>query len=157
MDRLSPHGDVAQRNWSTALHTYRTALAAYRRLLEVQTKREAGRVPPEAERVMVALPRSLTPRSLAPRCHVDGLTPRECEVAALIARGYSNRQIADALVLTRGTVANHVAHILAKLGAANRTQVAARVFEATEGHAGPPEEPVVRLSSAETRRHTLVG
>ena len=44
------------------------------------------------------------------------LTPREHEVAILVSRGYSNRQIADELVVTPGTVANHVAHILGKLG-----------------------------------------
>jgi DNA-binding CsgD family transcriptional regulator len=53
------------------------------------------------------------------------LTAREREVAILIAKGRSNRQIADALVLVPGTVANHVAHILGKLGCANRAQVAA--------------------------------
>jgi DNA-binding NarL/FixJ family response regulator len=60
--------------------------------------------------------------------NLDPLTPREREVAALIARGYSNQQIAATLVLTTGTVANHVAHILCKLGATNRTQVAALVL-----------------------------
>src|SRR5260370_37491275 len=58
---------------------------------------------------------------------LDVLSPREQEVAQLIARGYSNQQIADALVLTRSTVANHVAHILATLGATNRAQVLALV------------------------------
>jgi DNA-binding NarL/FixJ family response regulator len=58
------------------------------------------------------------------------LTSRECEVAKLIARGYTNRQIAQALVVTEGTAANHVAHILSKLGVANRTQVAARMLDA---------------------------
>lgn len=53
------------------------------------------------------------------------LTAREREVAILIAKGRSNRQIADALVLVTGTVANHVAHILGKLNCANRAQVAA--------------------------------
>lgn len=47
--------------------------------------------------------------------------------------GYTNRQIAAKLVLTHSTVANHVAHILAKLGAANRTQVAALVSRARRG------------------------
>jgi DNA-binding NarL/FixJ family response regulator len=47
----------------------------------------------------------------------------------LIARGYTNQQIAETLVLTRGTVANHVAHILGKVGVTNRTQVAARVLK----------------------------
>ncbi len=61
-------------------------------------------------------------RSGPPECP---LTRREREVAVLIARGQSNRQIADALVLTPGTAANHVANILRKLDCANRVQVAA--------------------------------
>jgi DNA-binding NarL/FixJ family response regulator len=43
------------------------------------------------------------------------LTPDEWVVAQLIARGYCNRWIAAALVVTAGTAANHVAHILTKL------------------------------------------
>lgn len=42
----------------------------------------------------------------------------------MIARGYTNQQIADALVLTPGTVANHVQHILERLNLRSRTQVA---------------------------------
>jgi predicted ATPase/DNA-binding NarL/FixJ family response regulator len=52
------------------------------------------------------------------------LSDREREVALCIARGYTNRQIADALVITPGTVANHVKHILDRLGYSNRAQVA---------------------------------
>jgi DNA-binding NarL/FixJ family response regulator len=51
------------------------------------------------------------------------LTPREREVAALVARGLSNRQIAEALVLEHGTVANHVRHVLLRLGLETRTQL----------------------------------
>jgi DNA-binding NarL/FixJ family response regulator len=61
----------------------------------------------------------------APHC----LTAREQEVARLIARGYSNREIADALVLTPGTVANHVAHILDKLDCSSRVQIAIWTLE----------------------------
>jgi DNA-binding NarL/FixJ family response regulator len=46
-------------------------------------------------------------------------------VAALVARGYSNRQIATALVIAEGTAVNHVKHILAKLALTSRTQIAA--------------------------------
>jgi DNA-binding CsgD family transcriptional regulator len=53
----------------------------------------------------------------------DQLTPRQREVATLIARGHSNRQIGDALVITERTVAAHVEHILNKLGFASRTQI----------------------------------
>jgi len=51
------------------------------------------------------------------------LTPREQEVATLLARGYSNRQIADALVLGTRTVEMHVGNVLSKLGLSSRAQV----------------------------------
>ena len=52
------------------------------------------------------------------------LTRRESEVAGLVARGLSNRQIAAALHISERTAENHVQHILTKLGLQNRTQVA---------------------------------
>jgi LuxR family transcriptional regulator, maltose regulon positive regulatory protein len=57
---------------------------------------------------------------------VEPLTDRELEVLGLLGLGASNRQIADSLVVTVETVKKHVAHILDKLGAANRTQAVAR-------------------------------
>ena len=52
------------------------------------------------------------------------LTPREHEIVKLIARGLSNREIADELVISPATAARHVANILAKLGYSSRTQIA---------------------------------
>jgi DNA-binding NarL/FixJ family response regulator len=52
------------------------------------------------------------------------LTPREHEIVLLIAKGLSNRKIADELVISPATAARHVANILAKLGFTSRTQVA---------------------------------
>jgi DNA-binding NarL/FixJ family response regulator len=52
------------------------------------------------------------------------LSPRELEVAASLANGLSNRQIAQRLVITERTVKAHVEHILDKLGLTSRTQVA---------------------------------
>ena len=57
----------------------------------------------------------------------DPLTPREWEVAELVAQGLTNREIADRLVVAARTVDSHVAHILAKLGFSARAQVAAWV------------------------------
>ena len=54
---------------------------------------------------------------------VGGLTAREREVVVLIAQGASNREIADALVLSERTVESHVGHILNKLALGKRTQV----------------------------------
>jgi DNA-binding CsgD family transcriptional regulator len=51
------------------------------------------------------------------------LTEREREVVALIARGLSNGEIADELVLSKRTVEHHIANILSKLGFTNRVQI----------------------------------
>ncbi len=53
-----------------------------------------------------------------------GLTAREREVAALVAQGKSNRQIAELLVISERTATTHVANILSKLGFSSRTQIA---------------------------------
>ena len=54
---------------------------------------------------------------------LDRLTQREREVAALVAQGLTNGQIAERLVITQRTVAAHIEHILNKLGFSSRTQV----------------------------------
>ena len=53
------------------------------------------------------------------------LSAREWEVARLVAAGNTNREIAEALVISPKTASAHIEHILAKLGAANRTEAAA--------------------------------
>jgi DNA-binding NarL/FixJ family response regulator len=62
------------------------------------------------------------------RALVD-LTPRQRQIVRLIASGRTNRQIAQELVVTVGTVANHVAQILDRLGLENRVQLAAWAIE----------------------------
>jgi DNA-binding CsgD family transcriptional regulator len=57
------------------------------------------------------------------------LTDREREVAALVVHGLTNRQIADALVITKQTADKHVGNILGKLGVASRAQVAVWVVQ----------------------------
>jgi DNA-binding NarL/FixJ family response regulator len=52
------------------------------------------------------------------------LTEREREVAALVASGLTNKQIADTLVITKLTADKHVGNILSKVGVASRAQVA---------------------------------
>ncbi|MGW0231636.1 ATP-binding protein [Actinopolymorpha singaporensis] len=62
------------------------------------------------------------------------LTPREREIADLIAQGRTNKQIANALVIAQRTAESHVENILVKLGFTSRAQVAA--WTAEQGHAG---------------------
>jgi DNA-binding CsgD family transcriptional regulator len=55
---------------------------------------------------------------------LSNLTRREREVAALVARGLTNRQVAQELSISERTAANHVTKILKKLGLSSRTQIA---------------------------------
>jgi DNA-binding NarL/FixJ family response regulator len=59
------------------------------------------------------------------------LTRREWQVARLVARGHSNRQIARELVVSDRTVDTHVSHIFRKLGVSSRAQIAAWFVTAT--------------------------
>jgi two-component system OmpR family sensor kinase len=71
----------------------------------------------------------VTAESSNSRFLVSALTPRQREIAGLLARGLANAEIAQQLVLTRGTVANHVASILQRLELESRTQIAAWAVE----------------------------
>jgi DNA-binding NarL/FixJ family response regulator len=57
------------------------------------------------------------------------LTTREREVAAMIARGFTSRDIAEALVISERTADAHAEHIRSKLGLHSRTQIAAWAVE----------------------------
>jgi two-component system, NarL family, response regulator DevR len=59
----------------------------------------------------------------------EDLTEREREVLALVARGYTNKQIAEALYVSEKTARNHVSHILEKLGLSRRSEAAAFAVE----------------------------
>jgi DNA-binding NarL/FixJ family response regulator len=77
------------------------------------------------EALAYALDEPDKPAPAPPRATSAPLTRRERQVADLITRGLSNREIAAALVISRRTAESHVEHILTKLGFTNRTQVAA--------------------------------
>lgn len=60
---------------------------------------------------------------------IEPLSDREGEILRLIAKGSTNREIADALFITEGTVKNHVTNILSKLDVRDRTQAALKARE----------------------------
>jgi DNA-binding NarL/FixJ family response regulator len=77
-----------------------------------------GRTPTTVEAVLSAAGHPVRRRREWPA----GLTTREVEVLRLVARGHSNRQIAERLVIARKTVDNHVEHIYTKIGVSNRAR-----------------------------------
>jgi DNA-binding NarL/FixJ family response regulator len=60
---------------------------------------------------------------------VEVLTTREMEVLGLVQQGLSNRQVADELFISRGTVKRHLENIMAKLGVSDRTQAVVRALQ----------------------------
>jgi DNA-binding CsgD family transcriptional regulator len=83
------------------------------------------------------------------------LTPRERQVAALVASGRSNKAIAEELVISPATAARHVANILAKLGFSSRVQIAAwaadKQLDLTAAANGPAQRDVHRADAASQR------
>jgi len=64
-----------------------------------------------------------------PRRPLEGLTPRENDVAELVAQGCSNREIAEQLFISEGTARNVLSVVLDKLGLRDRTQLAIRYWK----------------------------
>ena len=85
------------------------------------------------EYLIQASGRMMRAKSSSPRVmeknQYDGLTSRERDVAALIARGKSNKEIAETLVLSNRTVEAHIGNILAKLNFSSRAQIAVWAVE----------------------------
>jgi DNA-binding NarL/FixJ family response regulator len=86
---------------------------------------------------IATLPSAQAGQSLTPL--PAGLTPREAEVLSLIASGMSNREIAEHLTVSEGTVKSHINHLLTKIDARDRAQ--AVTFAYQRGLAPPPEQP----------------
>ena len=73
-------------------------------------------------------------RTAVRRTWPDGLTAREVNVLGLLARGRTNRQIAERLTLAPKTVANHIEHVYTKIGVTSRA--AATLYAAQHGLVG---------------------
>lgn len=106
----------------------RRAVEATARLAVEAADRLAAGLPREHARASRERARARIP-GYAPRAadaqRYGGLTPRQREVAALLAQGLTNRQIAETLVISPLTAETHVKHILTRLGLTTRAQVAA--------------------------------
>ncbi|HEX2128560.1 MAG TPA: response regulator transcription factor [Solirubrobacterales bacterium] len=89
---------------------------------------EALLAPTVTRRLIAEFARSV-PEDRDPPAAIEELTPRELEVLKLIARGMSNAEIADELVVSATTVKTHVARILLKLGLRDRVQAVVTAYE----------------------------
>ena len=96
---------------------YRPPLAPAAAADELRAEVRAGRLDAEAVEAVLGADGHRVPRR---REGPEGLTPREIEVLRLLARGLSNREIAERLVISPKTVGNHIEHIYAKIGASTR-------------------------------------
>jgi DNA-binding NarL/FixJ family response regulator len=91
--------------------------------------------PGVTRRLIAEFARMGAPRSPG-RKQLDGLTERESEVLALVARGMSNGEIAHHLVVADQTIKTHVSRILMKLGLRDRTQMVVLAYESGLVHPG---------------------
>ena len=133
--------DAAADAWADLAQPYHEAIAlvhAARLALAERATREAAarlrKAAPLAQRLgaspLTAQIAELTRRTAGDTDPGDpGLTGRELEVLRLVAAGQSNREIAAALVISPKTASVHVSNILAKLGAATRTEAAVKAHE----------------------------
>jgi DNA-binding CsgD family transcriptional regulator len=120
---------------------HRPARLAEEAAAELRAEVRAGRLDgPAVDAVLEAAGHRLPRR----REGLAGLTAREAEVLVLLARGLSNKQIAERLVITPKTAGNHVEHIYAKIGAFSRA--AAALFAVQHGLL--PEEKLSTLRRA---------
>jgi DNA-binding NarL/FixJ family response regulator len=113
-------------------------------------------------RLQLTTPDSGPPRTPPGLEEILGLTPREAEVLALVARGQTNREIAAALVISVRTAGVHVPRILSKLGAPNRVEAAAIAHRAarspTSTAAGmSPARPLPQTRSPSNRKVPGLG
>lgn len=96
--------------------------------IHVAARGEAMISPSVTKRLLAEFTRSSAKQEALEACQT--LTAREREIAMAVGRGLSNTAIGKELFLSESTVKVHVGHIMAKLGAANRTQVAITVHDA---------------------------
>src|SRR5205823_1034431 len=119
---------------------HREALPPDQAAAELRSAVKAGRLDDEAVRAVLAAAGHRVPRR---REGPAGLTEREVEVLRLAARGLTNKDIAGVLFISPKTVANHIEHIYAKIGASTRAM--AGLYAMQHGLL-PEEEPVLSPS-----------
>jgi DNA-binding NarL/FixJ family response regulator len=131
-DRLLAAADVYHA--LTEPRPHRSAMSPADAAGTVQAEVRAGRLDGDAVNAVLA---AAGRRAPARREWPAGLTTREVDVLALVARGHTNREVAQRLVMSPKTVSNHVEHIYRKIGVTSRA--GATLFAMQHGLTGSYE------------------
>lgn len=146
---LSPEGRILAAadfyHSRTEPRPHRDACTAGEAASRLRAEARAGRL--DADAVTAVLSAAGHPATRRP-ARPAGLTAREVEVLQLLARGLSNKEIAERLVISRKTAGHHVEHIYAKTGTANRAL--ASLFAVSHGLIQDPPDGAFRPGAAGT-------
>jgi DNA-binding CsgD family transcriptional regulator len=130
--RIEARFDAAELHlwWQGRREAYERSTELFRQVVVLRESRQRH----AAQRPVTRSSPITAPPATAVEVSTEGdpwapLSAREREVASLVTHGKTNHQIANALVLTEGTVANHVRRILQRLGFESRARLAAWVAE----------------------------
>jgi DNA-binding NarL/FixJ family response regulator len=106
-----PAQDLAKAIQAVSQGIYQLDASVIQRMIDVGNRPKAARQNNIEEQ-----------KTISPSPEVAGLTNREVEILRLIATGATNREVADDLVISEGTVKNHLSNIFSRLGLHDRTQ-----------------------------------
>ena len=119
-----PAQDLAKAVHAVSQGVYQLDAAVVEKMIDTFGK--PGTTKKNESEQRIALPPSLSPETkgnvVSDVLSTTGLTSREVEILRLIATGATNREVADALVISEGTVKNHLSNIFSRLGLRDRTQ-----------------------------------
>ncbi|HKF36420.1 MAG TPA: response regulator transcription factor [Ktedonobacteraceae bacterium] len=116
-----PAQDLANAVRAVSQGVYQLDASVIERMIETYDGSKSVKLGDAEERSMPPLPNTKR-HTAADSPDAAGLTNREREILRLIARGATNREVADALVISEGTVKNHLSNIFSRLGLRDRTQ-----------------------------------
>lgn len=116
-----PAQDLAHAVHAVSQGVYQFDASVMERMVETYSRSNTAQQSETGEHLTLLLPKNkanATPDSPS----AAGLTNREIEILRLIAAGATNREVADSLVISEGTVKNHLSNIFGRLGLRDRTQ-----------------------------------
>ncbi len=113
--------DLANAVQAVSQGVYQLDAAVIERMIDAFSSPNILKKSETEERITPPVPKTQT-NAAADSLDTAGLTNREVEILRLIATGATNREVADYLVISEGTVKNHLSNIFSRLGLRDRTQ-----------------------------------